>query len=98
MEALGVNLSADAGATRRLPVRSGHCVFVCSGNSFGHEVRTDGAAGPEGPNCVQFAGAAYQSGASLGSGVGVYSIDLVDKLAEALSMLGLRRALVVHGK
>jgi len=29
--------------------------------------------------------------------VGVYSIDLVDKLAEALSMLGLRRALVVHG-
>jgi anthranilate phosphoribosyltransferase len=29
--------------------------------------------------------------------VGVYSEDLVDKLAEALSMLGLRRALVVHG-
>ena len=29
--------------------------------------------------------------------VGVYSEDLVEKLAEALSMLGLRRALVVHG-
>jgi anthranilate phosphoribosyltransferase len=29
--------------------------------------------------------------------VGVYSPDLVEKLAEALSMLGLRRALVVHG-
>ncbi|MGB7583340.1 MAG: anthranilate phosphoribosyltransferase [Terriglobales bacterium] len=29
--------------------------------------------------------------------VGVYSIDLVEKLAEALSMLGLRRAMVVHG-
>jgi anthranilate phosphoribosyltransferase len=29
--------------------------------------------------------------------VGVYSADLVGKLAEALSMLGLRRALVVHG-
>ena len=29
--------------------------------------------------------------------VGVYSVDLVDKLAEALSMLGLHRALVVHG-
>jgi anthranilate phosphoribosyltransferase len=29
--------------------------------------------------------------------VGVYSLDLVEKLAEALSMLGLRRALVVHG-
>lgn len=29
--------------------------------------------------------------------VGVYSVDLVDKLTEALSMLGLRRALVVHG-
>jgi anthranilate phosphoribosyltransferase len=29
--------------------------------------------------------------------VGVYSAELVDKLAEALSMLGLRRALVVHG-
>jgi anthranilate phosphoribosyltransferase len=29
--------------------------------------------------------------------VGVYSADLVDKLAEALSMLGLRRAFVVHG-
>jgi anthranilate phosphoribosyltransferase len=28
---------------------------------------------------------------------GVYSLDLVEKLAEALSMLGLRRALVVHG-
>jgi anthranilate phosphoribosyltransferase len=32
-----------------------------------------------------------------GQVVGVYSIDLVEKLAEALSMLGLRRALVVHG-
>ncbi|MGC2196351.1 MAG: anthranilate phosphoribosyltransferase [Terriglobales bacterium] len=29
--------------------------------------------------------------------VGVYSDDLVEKLAEALSMLGLRRVLVVHG-
>src|SRR5215475_7488230 len=29
--------------------------------------------------------------------VGVYSDDLVEKVAEALSMLGLRRALVVHG-
>ena len=29
--------------------------------------------------------------------VGVYSVALVDKLAEALSMLGLHRALVVHG-
>jgi anthranilate phosphoribosyltransferase len=29
--------------------------------------------------------------------VGVYSLDLVEKLAEALSMLGLRRVLVVHG-
>ena len=29
--------------------------------------------------------------------VGVYSVDLVEKLAEALSMLGLKRAMVVHG-
>ncbi len=29
--------------------------------------------------------------------VGVYSVELVEKLAEALSMLGIRRALVVHG-
>lgn len=29
--------------------------------------------------------------------VGVYSADLVEKLAEVLSMLGVRRALVVHG-
>jgi len=29
--------------------------------------------------------------------VGVYSAELVDKLAEALSVLGVRRALVVHG-
>ena len=29
--------------------------------------------------------------------VGVYSVELVDKLAEALSLLGLHRALVVHG-
>jgi anthranilate phosphoribosyltransferase len=29
--------------------------------------------------------------------VGVYSVDLVEKLAEVLSMLGLHRALVVHG-
>jgi anthranilate phosphoribosyltransferase len=28
---------------------------------------------------------------------GVYALDLVEKLAEALSMLGLRRAMVVHG-
>jgi anthranilate phosphoribosyltransferase len=32
-----------------------------------------------------------------GQVVGVYSVELVEKLAEALSMLGLRRALVVHG-
>ena len=32
-----------------------------------------------------------------GQVVGVYSLDLVEKLAEALSMLRLRRALVVHG-
>ena len=32
-----------------------------------------------------------------GQVVGVYSLDLVEKLAEALSMLGARRALVVHG-
>src|SRR5882672_3402679 len=29
--------------------------------------------------------------------VGVYSVELVEKVAEALSMLGLHRALVVHG-
>ena len=33
-----------------------------------------------------------------GQVVGVYSLDLVEKLAEALSMLGLHRALVVHGR
>jgi anthranilate phosphoribosyltransferase len=32
-----------------------------------------------------------------GQVVGVYSLDLVEKLAEALSMLGLHRVLVVHG-
>src|SRR5882672_9279986 len=32
-----------------------------------------------------------------GQVVGVYSLEMVEKLAEALSMLGLRRALVVHG-
>jgi len=32
-----------------------------------------------------------------GQVVGVYSLDLVEKLAGALSMLGLRRAVVVHG-
>jgi len=32
-----------------------------------------------------------------GQVVGVYALDLVEKLAEALSMLGARRALVVHG-
>ena len=32
-----------------------------------------------------------------GQVVGVYALDLVERLAEALSMLGLRRALVVHG-
>jgi anthranilate phosphoribosyltransferase len=32
-----------------------------------------------------------------GQVVGVYSLDLVEKLAEALSMLDLHRALVVHG-
>jgi anthranilate phosphoribosyltransferase len=32
-----------------------------------------------------------------GQVVGVYGLELVEKLAEALSMLGLRRALVVHG-
>jgi anthranilate phosphoribosyltransferase len=32
-----------------------------------------------------------------GQVVGVYALDMVEKLAQALSMLGLRRALVVHG-
>ena len=32
-----------------------------------------------------------------GQVVGVYALELVEKLAEALSMLGLQRALVVHG-
>jgi anthranilate phosphoribosyltransferase len=32
-----------------------------------------------------------------GQVVGVYALDLVEKLAEGLSMLGLHRALVVHG-
>ncbi len=32
-----------------------------------------------------------------GQVVGVYAIEMVEKLAEALSMLGLHRALVVHG-
>ncbi len=32
-----------------------------------------------------------------GQVVGVYALELTDKLAEALSVLGLRRALVVHG-
>jgi anthranilate phosphoribosyltransferase len=32
-----------------------------------------------------------------GQVVGVYALDMVEKLAEVLSMLGLRRALVVHG-
>lgn len=32
-----------------------------------------------------------------GQVVGVYSLELVEKVAEALSMLGVRRALVVHG-
>src|ERR1700674_5696482 len=32
-----------------------------------------------------------------GQVVGVYALDMVEKLAEALSMLGLDRALVVHG-
>lgn len=32
-----------------------------------------------------------------GQVVGVYALELVEKLAEGLSMLGLRRALVVHG-
>jgi anthranilate phosphoribosyltransferase len=32
-----------------------------------------------------------------GQVVGVYALDLVEKLAEALSMLGLHRVLVVHG-
>src|SRR5580693_2580587 len=32
-----------------------------------------------------------------GQVVGVYALDLVEKLAEALSMLGLHRTLVVHG-
>jgi anthranilate phosphoribosyltransferase len=32
-----------------------------------------------------------------GQVVGVYSLELVEKLAEALSVLGLRRAFVVHG-
>jgi anthranilate phosphoribosyltransferase len=32
-----------------------------------------------------------------GQVVGVYALEMVERLAEALSMLGLRRALVVHG-
>jgi hypothetical protein len=56
---------------------------------------------PPGVNCIcgrfSTSRAADESSARHLPVVGVYSADLVEKLAEALSMLGLRRALVVHG-
>jgi len=53
-----------------------------------HEVRTDGAAGPEVRTVFNLLGPLTNPARASAQVVGVYSIDLVDKLAEALSMLG----------
>ena len=49
-------------------------------------------------HCLQYPGAAHQSGGSKAQVMGVYDPGLCEKLASVFLMLGTDRAMVVHGK
>jgi anthranilate phosphoribosyltransferase len=97
MEALGVNLNLSAGQLAECLQETGMVFLFAQAvhsatkyvQAARRELRVRTIFNLLGP-LTNPAGASAQV-------VGVYSIDLVEKLAEALSMLGLRRAFVVHG-
>jgi len=97
MEALGVNIQLT-------PARAAHClreVGICflyapdlhSSMKQVQKVRRELRL----RTLFNLLGPLTNPAGASGQVVGVYGLDMVEKLAEALSMLGLHRALVVHG-
>jgi anthranilate phosphoribosyltransferase len=97
MEALGVNLSLTpqrlAACLREVGIAFLYAPGIHSAMKFVQTARRDLKV----RTVFNLLGPLTNPARASAQVVGVYSIDLVDKLAEALSMLGLRRALVVHG-
>ncbi len=97
MEALGVNLSLPpdhlAGCLREVGIAFLYAPVLHSAMKFVQTARRDLKV----RTVFNLLGPLTNPARAAAQVVGVYSVDLVDKLAEALSMLGLRRALVVHG-
>jgi anthranilate phosphoribosyltransferase len=97
MEALGVNIQLS-------PERAAHCLreigicFLYAPNLHPAMKQVQGVRRELRMRTMfNLLGPLTNPARASGQVVGVYSLDLVEKLAEALSMLGLHRALVVHG-
>ena len=98
MEALGVNINLPPSALAACLRRSRHRLSFRARHAFRHEVRAARTARTSPAHRVQPSRPADQSRARLGDRSSAsIPLDLVEKLAEALSMLGVHRALVVHG-
>jgi len=97
MEALGVNIQLS-------PERAAHCLreigicFLYAPNLHPAMKQVQGVRRELRMRTMfNLLGPLTNPARASGQVVGVYAMDLVEKLAEALSMLGLHRALVVHG-
>jgi anthranilate phosphoribosyltransferase len=97
MEALGVNIQLS-------PERAAHCLreigicFLYAPNLHPAMKQVQGVRRELRMRTMfNLLGPLTNPARASGQVVGVYALDLVEKLAEALSMLGLHRALVVHG-
>ena len=96
MEALGVNIQLSPERCGAMSAQVGIAFFLRPPAS-GDEARAGRPPRTAHAHRLQSARPADQSRARLRAGGGRVFADLVEKLAEALSMLGLHRALVVHG-
>lgn len=97
VEALGVNIQLSPGQAARCLREVGIC-FLYAPNLHPAMKQVQGVRRDLRMRTMfNLLGPLTNPAHASGQVVGVYSLDLVEKLAEALSMLGLRRALVVHG-
>jgi anthranilate phosphoribosyltransferase len=97
LEALGVRIDLGPEQVARSVAEVG--IGFCFAQKFHPSYKHAGAARREigVPTVFNLLGPLTNPARASGQVVGVYSLELVETLAEALSMLGLRRALVVHG-
>jgi len=97
MEALGVNIQSTPERAAQCLSEVGICFLYApdlhSSMKQVHKVRRELRL----RTMFNLLGPLTNPARASGQVVGVYALDMVEKLAQALSMLGLRRALVVHG-